>query len=174
MQLPDFRQRQLDVLALERDPALGKGPQLVSVVFKHLALHRVVLVVVGVNEYGRNSLLQAVLIGKQVVELILPPLLRDWRDRGKPQLSILGVIVPVSGLEYGVFPEIVAKHFLHQSDHASERVGHPVVLLLERDDECVDKLDLVFQDVHEALDGTLLLDCGCLKINFYLNFSSNV
>lgn len=57
-----------------------------------------------------------------------------------------------------VIPKLVSEHLLHQADHASKRVGHSVVLLLEGDDECVNKLDFVSQDVDQALDRSFLLD----------------
>ena len=157
MQGPDLGQGQLDVLALEGDPGLSEGPQLVRVVVEHLALDRVVPIVVGVDEDSRNASLESVLGGEEVVELVLPPLLRDRGDGGQPELGVLGVVVPVRGRENGVFPEVVPEHFLHEPDHASQRVSHPVVLLLECDDEGVNELDLVPQDVDETLDGPLLL-----------------
>ena len=46
---------------------------------------------------------------------------------------------------------------LEEADHAAQRVGHPVVCLLEGEDEDVHVPDLILQHVHQVLDGLLLL-----------------
>ena len=66
-------------------------------------------------------------------------------------------MVPVSRLQDDIIPELSAKHFLKQRDHRPEGVRHPVVCLLESDDEHVHILDLVSQRGHQVLDGLLLL-----------------
>ena len=66
-------------------------------------------------------------------------------------------MVPVGRLEDGVIPELPTEHFLKQRDHRPQGVRHPVVCLLEGDDEHVDVLDLVPERGHQVLDGLLLL-----------------
>ena len=66
-------------------------------------------------------------------------------------------MVPVRGLQDGVVPELLPEHLLEERDHGSEGVGHPVVGLLEGDDEDVVILDLVQQRRHQVLDEFLLL-----------------
>ena len=66
-------------------------------------------------------------------------------------------MVPMGRLQNGVFPESISEHLLEERDHGAEGVGHPVVGLLEGDDEDVDILDLVQQRRHQVLDEFLLL-----------------
>ena len=72
--------------------------------------------------------LQAVLLPEEVVELGCPPVLHDGRARLLPELGVVGVVVPVGGLEDGVLPEVVAEHLLEEADHGAQRGRHPVVL----------------------------------------------
>ena len=65
-------------------------------------------------------------------------------------------MVPVHGLN-GIVPELFSEHLLKEPDYGAEGDGHPVVGLLEGDDEDMDILDLVLQRRHQALDSFLLL-----------------
>ena len=67
-------------------------------------------------------------------------------------------MVPVCRLQDDIIPELSTEHFLKQGYHRPEGVRHPVVCLLEGDDEHVDVLDLVPQRGHQVLDGLLLLE----------------
>ena len=66
-------------------------------------------------------------------------------------------MVPVCRLQDDIIPKLSTEHFLKQRDHRPEAVGHPVVCLLEGDDEHVDVLDLIPERGHQVLDGLLLL-----------------
>ena len=66
-------------------------------------------------------------------------------------------MVPVCRLQDHIIPKLSPEHFLKQRDHGPQRVRHPVVCLLEGDDEHVDVLDLVPERRHQVLDGLLLL-----------------
>jgi hypothetical protein len=46
---------------------------------------------------------------------------------------------------------------LKEADHAAQGVGHPVVGLLEGEDEDVHVTDLILQNVHQVLNCLLLL-----------------
>ena len=67
-------------------------------------------------------------------------------------------MVPVCRLQDDIIPKLSTEHFLKQRDHRPQAVRHPVVRLLEGDDEHVDVLDLVPQRGHQVLDGLLLLE----------------
>ena len=64
---------------------------------------------------------------------------------------------PCTNLENHVLPKEVPEHLLKEADHGAQRRRHPVVLLLERDDEGVDELDAILERVDEAVDSLLLL-----------------
>ena len=78
------------------------------------------------------------------------------RESAPDSLGLLAMI-PVCRLQDDIIPELSAKHLLKQRDHRPQRVRHPVVCLLEGDDEHVHVLDLVSQRRHQVLDGLLLL-----------------
>ena len=62
-----------------------------------------------------------------------------------------------SCLQDGVVPKLFSEHLLQVRDCGEEGDAHPVVGLLEGDDEDVDILDLVPQRRHQVLDSLLLL-----------------
>ena len=51
----------------------------------------------------------------------------------------------------------MTKHFLKKRNHGSERVSHPVVVLLEGNDEHIYILDFLVEGCHQFLNNLLLL-----------------
>ena len=115
------------------------------------------MVVVSIDEDTLEVSLQVELFPQFLVELPRPKLFRNLRMRGASDPLGLLSVAPVGGLENGVVPEFMTKHFLEQPNHGPERVGHPVVGLLEGDDEDMDILDFIPQGGHQTFDGFLLL-----------------
>ena len=145
-------------LTFEWLPRLGVVQQGLGLVPEHLCLVRIVFVVECVNKDTAEVPGQLVLLPQDPVKLGRPELLGDRGVRLHPDsLGVLSV-VPVCRLQDRVIPELPAEHFLKQRDHRPEAVCHPVVRLLEGDDEHVDVLDLVPQRGHQVLDRLLLLE----------------
>ena len=51
----------------------------------------------------------------------------------------------------------MTKHFLKKKNHGSEKVSHPVVVLLEGNDEHIYILDFLLEGCHQFLNSFLLL-----------------
>ena len=137
-------------------------------------------VVVGVHEDAVQVPPQLVLLMQDPINLGHSELLRDRRPRLNIEIfslnsnifseflffSVSSLKLPAYGfalpprqyrLRDGIVPELFSKHLLGERDYGAEEEGHPVVGLLEGDDEDVVILDLVQQRRHQVLDEFLLL-----------------
>ena len=137
-------------------------------------------VVVGVHEDAVQVPPQLVLLMQDPINLGHSELLRDRRPRLNIEIfplnsnifseflffSVSSLKLPAYGfalpprqyrLRDGIVPELFSKHLLGERDYGAEEEAHPVVGLLEGDDEDVDILDLVPQRRHQVLDCLLLL-----------------
>ena len=111
----------------------------------------------SVDEYALEIFLKFVLLSQDSIELRGPEMLCYWRIRLHPNPLCVFPVVPVSGLQYRVVPELLSEHLLEQGDHGPQGIGHSVVSLFEGDDEDVDVFDFVPESGHQVLDGLLLL-----------------
>ena len=125
-------------------------------------------VVVGVHKDAVQVPPQLVLLMQDPINLGHSELLRDRRPRLNIEIfslnsnifseflffSVSSLKLPAYGfalpprqyrLRDGIVPELFSKHLLGERDYGAEEEGHPVVGLLEGDDEDVDILDLVQQ-----------------------------
>ena len=112
----------------------------------------------SVDEYALEIFLKFVLFSQDSIELRGPEILCYWRIRLHPDPLCVFPVVPMSGLQYRVVPELLSEHLLEQGDHRPQGIGHSVVSLFEGDDEDMDVFDFVPEGGHQVLDGLLLLD----------------
>ena len=85
----------------------------------------------GINEDALEVFPQLVFFSEDAIEFRRPEFLSNWRIRFHPNPFSVFSVVPMGGLENGVVPELFSKHFLEQTNHRPESIGHPVVGLFE-------------------------------------------
>ena len=115
------------------------------------------MVVVSIDEDTLEVSLQVELFPQFLVEFSRPKLFCNLRIGGPSDPLSFVSVVPVGGLEDGVVPEFMTKHFLEQPNHGPESIGHPVVGLFEGDDEDMNIFNFIPEGGHQTFDSFLLL-----------------